>query len=110
VGALARLLDTVLPGRRRRVRVRVRRDALRSGVEAYVVEVENASPGKPITVTRVWLETAVKVAITTRPLPVTIEPGERWETWIEARELMPGTTGVDRLARVALSDGTVVRP
>jgi hypothetical protein len=105
------ILDRLFPGRRR-VLVRVRSGTLPApqGAEAYFIEVANASPRQPVTVERVWLESPVKISVTTRPLPVTIGPGEGWETWIESRELMPGTTGVERLVRVALADGTVIRP
>jgi hypothetical protein len=113
VSGLSSVLDKLLPWRRRRVDVRV---GVRGGTlpaagsaDAYFIAVSNASPKRPVTVTHVWLETAVKISVTTRPLPVTIAPGERWETWIDARELMPGTEGVERLARVALADDTIVR-
>jgi hypothetical protein len=62
----------------------------------------------PVTVTEVWLQAALRISISTRPLPVTIGPGEQWETWIEQRELPPGTTGVEQLARVGLTDGQVI--
>lgn len=63
---------------------------------------------RPVTVTQVWLATAVRISVSTRPLPVTIGPGEQWETSIEIRELPPGTGGIERLARVALTDGRVI--
>jgi hypothetical protein len=75
--------------------------------EAYVISVRNASR-ESVTVSEVWLQTAVRISVSTRPLPVTIEPGEQWETWIEPRELPPGTAGVERLARVGLIDGRVI--
>jgi hypothetical protein len=75
--------------------------------EAYVITVLNSSQG-PVTVAEVWLQAGLRISISTRPLPVTIGPGEHWETWIEPRELPPGTTGVERLARVGLIDGHVI--
>jgi hypothetical protein len=75
--------------------------------EAYVITVLNASRGS-VTVREVWLQAALRISVSTRPLPVTIGSGEQWETWIEPRELPPGTAGVERLARVGLADGRVI--
>ena len=76
--------------------------------EAYFINVLNASPERSVTITHVWLETAVKMAVSTKPLPATVPPGQQWETWIETRELPPGTVDVEQLARVALADDTVI--
>ena len=109
---MTRILDKLFPWRRRRVdvRVRVHRAALPAPhrADAYFIDVLNASPEQSVTVTHVWLETALKISVLTRPLPATVAPGQQWETWIEARELPPGTAGVERLARVALADDTVI--
>jgi hypothetical protein len=90
------------------VSVRVHRGPLESDErDAYVITVRNDTR-RAITLTEAWLTTGLRISISTRPLPVTIGPGEQWETWIEARELPPGTAGVEHLARIGLADGRVV--
>lgn len=76
--------------------------------DCYFLNVWNASPQRRVQVTHVWVETPGHLAVLTRPLPVTIEPGEQWETWVEATDL-PGGLVVEEVARAQLADGTVLR-
>jgi len=113
VSTLTWFLDKLFARRRHQrndVRVQVHRATLVAPEQgdAYFITVLNTSPERSVTITNVWLETAVKISVLTRPLPVAIEQGQHWETWIEARELPPGTTDVEHLARVALADDTVI--
>ncbi len=112
VSTLIRLLERLLAWRRRRVDVRVRVHRALLGAphkgEAYFINVLNASFERPATLTHGWVETPTKISVFTRPLPVAIPAGGQWETWIETRELPPGTADVEHLVRIALADDTVI--
>jgi hypothetical protein len=114
VSALGRILDKLLGQRRQRhhVTVRVHRRMLDASHEreAYVISVWNESLEQSVTVTHVWVETPTKISVLTKRLPVTIAPGQEWETWIEARELPPGTADVEHVVRVAFGDDIVIAP
>ena len=109
---LGRILDRILgQGRLREadVLVHLMQGALAAvqGRDAYLIEVVNASE-RPVTVTHVWIEIPTRLSVLTRQLPVTIPPGERWETWIETRELPPAPVDAEPAAFVAFGDETVV--
>jgi hypothetical protein len=111
VGYVRRLLGTISGRRRRKVDIRVGVHRGLAGphrADAYVITVLNLSPERSVTIAHVWLEAVVKMPVLTRRLPVTVAAGEQWETWIEARELPPGTTDVEHRVRVVLDDDTVI--
>lgn len=111
MGILSRILDRRRgTDREAEILVHLHRSGLGAvqGRDAYLIEVVNASAEHPATVTHVWIETPTRLSVLTRPLPVTIPPGEQWETWIETRELPPAPVGAKPRACVAFGDETVV--
>ena len=113
MGALSRLVDRFLTRRRQplQVDVRVHRALLTAPYagEAYFVNVLNASPDQPITVTQVLFDAAgTRISVLARPLPATVLPGQQWETWIAPNELPPGSIDVERSFHVVLADESVV--
>ncbi len=120
-GVVTWFLDHVIR-RQTDVRVRVHRAVLlrtphspsgmtvtgQVGVDAYFINVLNASPVRAVGITHVWLATEPETHILTRAPPARLEPDSEWETWVEVDDLPAGTTGVERLARVRLTNGSVV--
>jgi hypothetical protein len=78
------------------------------GAECYFVNVYNASPRRPVTVTHVWFEVSPPQDVLTTPLPAKIGPGEHWETYTQVSKLGAAVFDVERLARVKLADGTIL--
>jgi hypothetical protein len=101
-----------------RVRVRVRRapwqaDARGSGRDCWFISVTNVGTNESLEITAVWFETAPRRFVDRRQrrLPVTVRPGDTWDTWIEVEKL-PDAVREDAhaLARVRLGTGTVLTP
>jgi hypothetical protein len=74
------------------------------------VKVTNLSRHREVEVTHVWFETKRPVHIMNPecPLPVRLRLDETFETWVPATELH-NVPNVERLARVLLSNGKVVK-
>jgi len=82
---------------------------------SYFVKVVNLSRDRDIEVTHVWLAAEPNIPIINhdRPLPVRLRPDETWETWLPLRampiNLVTEVDTVVRLARVRLSNGSIIR-
>jgi hypothetical protein len=78
-------------------------------VDCHFLNVLNASPEKAVQVTHVWVESPMgaHVSVLAKPLPVVVEPGREWETWIETAHVPAGVV-VEASAFVRLSDGSVI--
>jgi hypothetical protein len=76
----------------------------------YFLTVANLSGTKEVEITDVWFATTPRTYIVDSccPLPVRLRSDETWEGWIKASAL-PDASSVERLGRVLLSDGTVVK-
>jgi hypothetical protein len=113
IGTLLGLADLVrrFQQSRRRVLVLVHR-AYRLGgsVSFYFLKVTNLSPTREIELTHVWFEAdpRLDVLLPERPLPARLRPDETWEGWVPAAELAH-TSNVERLGRVRLANGKVVK-
>jgi hypothetical protein len=114
VSLLEWLLNQVVASRRRRVDVRLRihrADLVMSNgqrIDAYFLNVWNASPERDVQVTHVWIEAEPHVAVLTKPLPVDVRAGRQWETYVAAADLPAGLIGIEQLGRAQLADGTIV--
>lgn len=97
--------------RRRNVRVLVHRAVfLPSSPEHFFVKVTNLSPAREIEVTHVWFQTEPPVHVFNhdRPLPARLRLDETYETWCPVVSV-PEIANVERLGRVRLSNGKVVK-
>ncbi|MGH9212642.1 MAG: hypothetical protein ACRD2C_18530 [Acidimicrobiales bacterium] len=103
--------------RRRKLRVLVHRAAFdvpavsyRPPEECFFIKMTNLSPKRPLEVTHVWFETdpSIDVVNPGRPLPKSLEGDETYETWIPIADV-PDVPDVERLVRVQLSNGKVVK-
>ena len=81
---------------------------LDENLEAYFINVWNASPVRSVGVTHVWIATVPETPVLTRRPPALLEPDAQWETWIEVDRLPAGLTDVEHLARVKLTNDAVV--
>jgi hypothetical protein len=103
--------------RRRKVRVLVHRAVFLSGgghqsspLEHFFIKVTNLSPKREVEVTHIWFETKPPVQLVnpSRPLPARLRLDETFETWILV-SAVPAEQGVERLVRVQLSNGKIVK-
>jgi hypothetical protein len=78
------------------------------GIDAYFINIWNASPVRPVGITHVWVATEPETPVLTRRPPERLEPDGQWETWIEVDQLPAETSGVEYLARVKLTSGAVI--
>ena len=92
----------------RRLYERARDGTLEQGLDAYFINVWNASPVRSVGVTHVWIATAPETPVMTRQPPALLAPDAQWETWIEVDQLPEGANDVEYLARVKLTNGSVV--
>jgi cobalamin biosynthesis protein CbiG len=96
---------------RRRLRVLVHRGVfLPTSAEHYFIKATNLSRQRELEITHVWCETEppVHVLNPNRPLPARLRLDETFETWIGVAAI-PDVPNVERLVRVALSNGKVVK-
>jgi hypothetical protein len=116
--ALTWLADKFLDQRRRRtdVRLRVHRARLTilhgrplaTPVDAYFLNVWNASPERQVQVTHLYVETPDgQISVLTKPLPQTITAEHQWETWLPVAHVPAGVDVVEA-ARATLSTGAVI--
>jgi hypothetical protein len=97
--------------RRRRVRVLVHRAIfLPASPEQYFMKVTNLSPSREVEITHTWFDTQPPVHIMNpaRPLPARLRLDEEYETWVPVAAV-PDVPNVERLGRVRLSNGKVVK-
>jgi hypothetical protein len=85
-----------------------REGTLGEGIDAFFINIWNASPVRPIGITHVWIATEPETPVLARRPPQRLEADGQWETWIEVDQLPEGTSGVEHLARVKLTNGTVI--
>jgi hypothetical protein len=77
-------------------------------VEAYFLNVWNASPEQPVQITHVYVETPTgQLSVLTKALPVTVPALHEWETWLPVANV-PQDVDVTQASRARLSNGTVV--
>jgi len=101
-----------------RVRVHARRapwqaDARGPGRDCWFISVTNVATNESLEITAVWFETAPRRFLDRRQrrLPVTVRPGDTWDTWIEVEKLPDDVReNAHALARVRLGTGTVLTP
>lgn len=101
-----------------RVRLLVRRapwqaEARAPGRDCWFISVTHVSGEENVEITAVWFECAPRrfVERRQRRLPVTLRPGESWDTWIEVEKLPEDVRDeAHALARVRLATGTVLTP
>jgi hypothetical protein len=96
--------------RKRRVRVLVHRAMfLPASDEHFFIKVTN----REVEITHIWFATEPQVHIinSARPLPARLRLDETFETWIPAAEVpdVPDAPDVERLGRVQLSNGKVIK-
>jgi hypothetical protein len=88
-------------------------DGRAPGRDCWFVTATNTTASESVEITAVWLESAPRrfVERRQRRLPVTLRPGETWDTWIETEKL-PETVRDEAhaLLRVRLGTGTVLTP
>ena len=113
MGLLLWILDHLRTSQqsRRKVRVLVHQAKFVGGsVPYYFVKVTNLSPTREIEITHVWFDTDPPVHFLSpeRPPSARLRPDETWEDWVEASALA-GASNVERLARVRLANGKVVK-
>ena len=97
---------------RRRVKVLVHRAYFRGGnIPHLFVKVTNLSATRETEITHVWFEVdpRVDVVLPDRPLPARLRPDETWEGWAEITGPLAGINDAERLARVRLPNGKVVK-
>lgn len=97
--------------RRRRLRVLVHRAAFVGDSSEHVfIKVTNLSDRREVEVTHIWFATdpPVHVLNPSRPLPARLRLDETFETWIPVADV-PEAADIERLGRVQLSNGKVVR-
>jgi len=97
--------------RRRRVRVLAHRAIwLPASPEHYFMKVVNLSPNREVEITHTWFDTQPPVHIVNpdRPLPARLRLDEEFETWVPVAAV-PNVPNVERLGRVRLSNGKVVK-
>jgi hypothetical protein len=72
--------------------------------------VANLSPSREIEITHAWFDTRPPVHIMNpaRPLPARLRLDEEYETWVPVAAV-PEVPNVERLGRVRLSNGKVVK-
>jgi hypothetical protein len=76
------------------------------------VKVVNLSRDRDIEISHIWFDTNPPQHIFNpdRPLPARLRPDETFETWVPAAALPePDAPNVERLGRVQLSNGKVVK-
>jgi hypothetical protein len=76
----------------------------------YFVKVTNLSNQREVEITHVWFATHPRVDMLNpaRPLPARLRLDETWEGWIAA-DTLPVSPRTERLARVLLSNGKIVK-
>ncbi len=110
--------DRLLDRRRKRteVHLRVHRavltilngQPLAQPLDAYFLNVWNASPEQTVQVTHVYIETpGGQLGVLVKPLPVTIAPRHEWETWLPVGSV-PAGVDVEHAARARIGDGTII--
>jgi hypothetical protein len=93
------------------VRVLVHRAIfLPASPEHYFMKVTNLSASREVEITHLWFETnpPVHVLNPDRPLPTRLRLDETFETWVPVAAV-PNVPNVERLGRVLLSNGKVVK-
>ena len=104
------LIDRILPAFlvRRRLRLTVEKRSLEASARlSFIFTLTNRSR-REIEVTRVWLATSppIEASRPYQPLPKQLQPGETWETWIDAGDVPEELhERVVDLARARLSNG-----
>ena len=98
---------------RRRVRVLVHRAMfLGNPTWYYFVKVTNLSHDREVVIEHAWFDTNPRFDIITdaygKPLPARLRLDETWEAAVPVSAL-PSTPNVERLARVRLSNGKIVK-
>lgn len=107
-------LTSVIAGwhqHRRRVRVLVHQGVFPPDSAVHLfIKVTNLSQRREVEITHIWLATQPPVYVLNpdRALPARLRLDETFETWIPAADL-PDAIGVERLGRVLLSNGKVVK-
>ena len=96
--------------RRRHVRVLLHRGIfLPEPPEYYFMKVVNLSPSREIEITHIWFDSNPPVHIDNHaPLPARLRLDETFETWVPVAAV-PEVSNVERLGRVLLSSGKVVK-
>lgn len=97
----------------RHVRVLVHRAVfltVPTSAEHFFVKVTNLSAKREVEITHIWFTTkpVVHVLNPERPLPARLRLDEQFETWWPVASV-PGAPGVERLVRVQLSNGKVLK-
>ena len=96
---------------RRHVRVLVHRASfVGGGFEQFFVKVTNLSRSREVEITHLWFATQPPVHVLNdeRALPARLRLDETFETWIPVTTV-PECPKIERLGRVALSNGAVVK-
>lgn len=112
-GPISWLID-ILRGshqRRRKIQVLVHRASFLDGRGPYYfVKATNLSPTRETVITHVWFAAnpRVDLLLPERRLPARLKPDETWEGWVE-EEALGHSSNVERLARVRLANGQVVK-
>lgn len=106
------LADHLIRRHEKRLDVRLRvhagyfqRDAAQ--VPHWFLNVWNASPERPATVTHVWIESEPRVYVQSKKLPVTIPPEQEWETYLPVVQV-PAGVDAQTMARARLTGDVVV--
>jgi hypothetical protein len=102
----------------KRLRVMVHRgpwhiDSRTPARDCWFITATNIASDEPVEITAVWFECAPRrfVERRQRRLPVTLRPGETWDTWIEVEKLPDDVReNAHSLARVRVGTGTVLTP
>ncbi len=77
-------------------------------IDAYFLNVWNASPERQVQITHVYVETPTgQLGVLTKPLPVTVAAQHEWETWLPIDEVPQGVD-VMHASRARLSNGTII--
>ncbi|MEQ1598790.1 MAG: hypothetical protein ABL880_05420 [Methylotenera sp.] len=97
----------------RRVEVESHSGFIESGLHCQFVRVTNHSINRKTVLSEVWFElNAKKIAVINleRPMPYELTPEGVWETWIVLTDIPDGFhNAAAKLARVKLSDGTILK-
>lgn len=97
---------------RRRVRLTVHRAFFSDGRECFFVSATNLSHSREVEITHVWFETSQRVhlLLPERPLPKRLKPDERWDVWIDVKQIPASVRHkAYTLARARLSTDRVVK-
>lgn len=102
----------------RRVRLVIHRgpwhaDGRNPGRDCYFITAMNLASDEAVEITAVWFESDPRrfVERRQRRLPVTLKPGDSWETWLEVEKLPECIReSASEFARVRLATGTVLTP